>query len=73
MLGRGLAVVGEKLQVVGAEKLPYLRIQILAYPPLPGRHTVILARFRAACSSVSSEEILMNPSAASCGKVSPVP
>ena len=33
----------------------------------------LVARARAACSSVSSDEIRMNPSAASCGNVSPVP
>ena len=73
MLGRRLAVVGQKLRVVRAEKLPHLRVELLPDPPFPGRHTVILARFRAACSSVSSDEIRMNPSAASCGNVSPVP
>ena len=72
VLGRGLAVVGEELRVVGAEELPHLGVELLPDPPLPGRHAVIFARFRAACSSVSSEEIAMNPSAASWGNVSPV-
>ena len=72
VLGRGLAVVREELGVVGAEELPHLGVELLPDPPLPGRHAVILARFRAACSSVSSEEIAMNPSAASWGNVSPV-
>ena len=73
MLRGRLAVVGEKFGVVDAEKPPHVGVEGTLDPPLPGRHMPILARARAACNSVSSDEMRMKPSAASCGKVSPVP
>ena len=72
--GRGLAVVRQELVVVGAQKLPDRRVQVrAARPARPEGHARARARPRAAASSVSSAAMRMNPSAASCGKVSPVP
>ena len=73
VLGGRLAVVRQELRVVHAQEAPYVRVERGLDPALPCRHTSIFARSRAACNSVSSEEIRMKPSAASCGKVSPVP
>ena len=73
VLTRRLAVVREQRGVVRAQELPHVRVEARLDPRLPSGHAWILARTRAACNSVSSEEILMKPSAASCGKVSPVP
>ena len=73
VLGRRLAVVRQELRVVDAQEAPYVGVEGGLDPALPCRHTSIFARSRAACNSVSSEEMRMNPSAASCGKVSPVP
>src|SRR5262245_61402901 len=68
-----LAVVRQELRVVDAQEAPHVGVEGTLDPPCPGRHTSILARSRAACNSVSSDEIRMKPSAASCGNVSPVP
>jgi len=77
VFARRLAVVRQELRVIGAKELPDFRIEASLDPAGPGRHAAdyarLVARPRAACNSVSSEEILMNPSAASCGNVSPVP
>ena len=70
---RRLAVVREQLRVVRAQELPHFRSEGALDAPGPGGHASILARVRAACSSVSSEAIRMSPSAASCGKVSAAP
>ena len=71
--GRCLAVVRQKLGVVGAQERAHRRVERAADTPAPEGHALIFARARAAASSTSSEEILMNPSAAACGNVSPVP
>ena len=73
VLGGRLAVVRQELGVVGAQEPPHVGIESALDPPCPGGHTSIFARSRAACNSVSSDEIRMKPSAASCGNVSPVP
>ena len=73
VLGGRLAVVRQELRVVDAQEAPYVGVERGLDPALPCRHTSIFARSRAACNSVSSEEIRMKPSAASCGNVSPVP
>ena len=71
--GRRLAVVRQELRVVGAEERAHGRVERAADAPAPERHASVFARARAAASSTSNEEILMNPSAAACGNVSPVP
>ena len=71
--GRCLAVVGQELGVVRTEERAHRRIERAADAPAPERHASVFARARAAASSTSNEEILMNPSAAACGNVSPVP
>ena len=77
VLGRRLAVVRQKLSVVDAEEAPHIGVERTLDPASPCRHArdyaLLAARARAACSSVSSEEMRMKPSAASCGNVSPVP
>ena len=73
MDGGRLAVVGQELRVVGAEERAHGRVERAADAPAPERHASVFARARAAASSTSKEEILMNPSAAACGNVSPVP
>src|SRR5207253_6996332 len=72
VLGRRLQVVRQQLLVVGAEELPDGRRETALDPAAPERHTAACLRFRAAASSPSSPAILMKPSDASCGKVSPV-
>jgi hypothetical protein len=69
---RPLAVVGEQLRVVRAEEVPDLGRELNLDPPRPERHPTATFLARAAASSASSEASRMNPSAASCGKVSPV-
>ena len=71
--GRRLAVIRQKLGVVAAEEGAHGRVERAADAPAPEGHALIFARARAAASSTSNEEILMNPSAAACGNVSPVP
>ena len=73
VLGGRLAVVRQELGVVDAQEAPHVGVESGLDPPLPGRHPAIFARSRAACNSVSSDEMRMKPSAASCGNVSPVP
>ena len=68
---RPLDVVGEELGVVGLDELPDLGRELALDASRPERHTRT-ARARAAASSASSDASRMNPSAASCGKVSPV-
>ena len=70
---RCLAVVRQQLSVVGTKERAHRRVERAADTPAPEGHALIFARARAAASSTSSEEILMNPSAAACGNVSPVP
>jgi hypothetical protein len=70
---RRAAVVGEELRVVGLEELAHLRRELLADASGPERHALTSFCCRAAASSVSSAAIAMKPSAAACGKVSPVP
>ena len=73
-MGRGcLAVVREQRRVVGAQERRHGGIELAPDPPGPQAHVLVLARLRAAASSTSKEEILMNPSAAAWGNVSPVP
>ena len=67
------AVVRQQLGVVCAEKGGHCRIERAPDAPGPERHASAFARARAAASSTSKEAILMYPSAAACGKVSPVP
>jgi hypothetical protein len=77
VLRRRLAVVGKELGVVDAEEAPHVGVQRTLDTARPCGHTadyaVLVARALAAWSSVSSEEIPMNPSAAACGNVSPLP
>ena len=77
VLSGRLAVVRQELRVIGAEELPDLSVECSLDPSRPrghaGDYARLVARARAACNSVSSEEIRMKPSAASCGNVSPVP
>ena len=73
MHGRCLAVVRQELRVVAAQERRHDGIELAPDPPGPQAHASVLARARAAASSTSNEEILMNPSAAACGNVSPVP
>ena len=68
---RPLAVVGKELRVVGLDQLPDLGGEVTLDASLPEGQTRT-ARARAAASSGSSDASRMNPSAASCGKVSPV-
>ena len=70
---RRLAVVREQLRVVGPQKRRHGGIELAPDPPGPEGHASVFARLRAAASSISKEEILMNPSAAAWGNVSPVP
>ena len=72
VLRRRLAVVRQQLSIVDTQEAD-IRVEAALDPPRPRGHTWILARSRAACNSVSSEEMRMKPSAASCGNVSPVP
>jgi hypothetical protein len=67
----GLAVVREQLGVVGVQERLDLRREARGGARRPERHTVARLRLSAATSSVSSDAIRMNPSAASCGNVSP--
>ncbi len=77
MAAGGGEVVGEELGVVGFQKRPDLGSQAIAHPARPERHAgewegaAAVARCRAAVSSVSSDASRTNPSAASCGNVSP--
>ncbi len=73
MHGRRPAVVREQLGIGDGEEVAHLRRELRADPARPERHAVATSRSRAARSSVSSAAMRMNPSAASCGKVSPVP
>ena len=68
---RALDVVREQLGVGRLDELPDLGSELGVDAPGPERHTGTL-RARAAASSASSEASRMNPSAASCGNVSPV-
>ena len=68
---RALAVVREQLRIVRAEELPHLGGEAALDPSGPERQTRT-PRARTAASSPSSEANRMKPSAASCGKVSPV-
>ena len=70
---RRLAVVRQQLCVVGTQERRHGRIELAPDPPCPQGHALVFARARAAASSTSKEEILMKPSAAACGNVSPVP
>ena len=72
VLRRRLHVIGEQLLVVRAQELPDGRRETALDPAAPERHTAACLRFRAAASSPSSPAILMKPSDASCGNVSPV-
>ena len=71
VLGRRLTVIRKELGVLDAKEPPHVRVEAALDPSRPSRHTSIFARRRAACNSVSSEEMRMKPSAASCGNVSP--
>ena len=77
VLGRRLAVVRQELGVVDAQEAPHVGVESALDPACPRRHTcdyALLARaLSRRASSVSSDEIRMKPSAASCGNVSPVP
>ena len=66
------AVVGKELRVLGPEELPDLGGQAAPDAAGPERHTSASLRSLAAASSTSSAAIWMKPSAAACGKVSPV-
>ena len=66
------AVVREQVGVVGGEELCDLGRELFADAFGPERHVWTVARSRAASKSVSSAAMRMNPSAASCGNVSPV-
>ena len=68
---RALDVVRKQLGVGRFDELPDLGSELGVDAPGPERHTGTL-RARAAASSASSEASRMNPSAASCGNVSPV-
>src|SRR4029079_4558759 len=67
VLGGRLTVVRQELRVVDAQEAPHVGVKGTLAAPGPGGHTWILALSRAACNSVSRDEIRMNPSAASCG------
>ena len=77
VLGSRLAVVRQELGVVDAQEAPHVGVERALDPSRPRRHAgdyaLLAARALAAWSSVSSDEMRMKPSAASCGNVSPVP
>ena len=70
---RRLAVVREQLAVVGSQEGRDGGIERAPDPAAPEAHASDFALSRAAASSTSSDAILMKPSAAECGNVSPVP
>ena len=70
---RRLAVVREKLGVVGTEELRDLGRERGLHSCGPEGQTGAPFRARAAASSASSAAICTNPSAAACGKVSSAP
>ena len=70
---RRLAVVRQQLGVVGLQEGRDRGVERPRDAASPEAHTSDVARCRAAASSTSSAAILMKPSAAACGNVSPVP
>ena len=71
----GRAVVRQELRVVAAQELSNVLRERRAHPARPERHagTLVVRTRRAASRSVSSAVTCTKPSAASVGKVSPVP
>src|SRR5213596_1239047 len=65
-------VVRKQLGVFCTQEVPDRRSDVGVHASGPERHATLTC-FRAATSSVSSAVIPMKPSAASCGKVSPMP